>query len=258
MIRKSLAGLGFTISSFELMLPGPPMPVTALYVKPVAVAVPPGVVTLTLPVAPAPTIAVILVGEFTVNDCADTPPKLTAVAPVKFVPVIVIVAPDAPLVGVKDVIIGTGINVNPDRVAVPLGVVTLTFPDAPEPVTAVIVVALTTLNEAAATPPKLTAVAPVKFVPVIVTITPAPAEIGVKDVMTGPATNVNPAWVAVPPGVVTLTFPDAPEPNTAVIVVAFTTVNDVAAVPPKLTAVAPVKLLPVIVTVAPGPAEFGV
>ena len=39
---------------------------------------------------------------------------------------------------------------------------------------------------------------------------------------------------------------------------ALTTVNDVAAVPPKLTAVAPVKLVPVIVTVVPDAAVLGV
>ena len=56
-------------------------------------AAPPGVVTDTLPVVPAATTAVTLVGETTVNDVAAVPPKLTAVAPVRFVPVIVTVAP---------------------------------------------------------------------------------------------------------------------------------------------------------------------
>ncbi len=61
---------------------------------------------------------------------------------------------------------------------------------------------------------------------------------------------MNPASVAVPPGVVTLTLPEVPDaPGVAVIDVALTTVNEVAAVPPKLTAVAPVKLVPVMVTV---------
>ena len=50
------------------------------------------------------------------------------------------------------------------------GVVTLTKPVEPEPTTAVIVVELTTINELAATPPKETAVAPEKSVPVIVTV----------------------------------------------------------------------------------------
>ena len=78
-----------------------------------------------------------------------------------------------PDVGVKDVIVGDGvadINEKPTLLAMPFDVVTLTLPVAPAPTTAVILVALTTVNEVAAVPPKLTAVAPVKFVPVIVTV----------------------------------------------------------------------------------------
>ncbi len=52
----------------------------------------------------------------------------------------------------------------------PLDVVTLTLPVAPVPTTAVMLVALATVNEVAAVPPKLIADAPVKFVPVIVTV----------------------------------------------------------------------------------------
>ena len=78
-----------------------------------------------------------------------------------------------PDVGLNDVIVGAGvadIKVNPVLLPIPFGVVTLTLPVAPVPTTAVIVVALTTVNEAAAVPPNLTAVAPVKLVPVIVTV----------------------------------------------------------------------------------------
>ncbi len=67
----------------------------------------------------------------------------------------------------------------------PFAVVTLTLPVAPAPTTAVILVALTTVNEVAAVPPKLTAVAPVKFVPVIVTVCPVPDEIGLNDAIVG-------------------------------------------------------------------------
>ena len=126
-----------------------------------------------------------LVDELTVNDVAAMPPKLTAVAPVKLVPVIVIKAAVPPLVGVKDVIVGAGINVNPASVAVPPAVVTLTLPDAPVPTTAVILVAELTVNDVAAIPPKLTAVAPVRLVPVIVTVAPDAAEAGVNDEIVG-------------------------------------------------------------------------
>jgi hypothetical protein len=67
----------------------------------------------------------------------------------------------------------------------PFDVVTLTAPVVPAATTAVMLVALTTVNEVAAVPPKLTAVAPVKFVPVIVTVCPVPAEIGLNDVIVG-------------------------------------------------------------------------
>jgi hypothetical protein len=64
-----------------------------------------------------------------------------------------------------------------------LPVITLTLPDAPAPTTAVMVVELTTENDVAAVPPKLTAVTPIKFVPVMVTVTPCVAVFGVNDVM---------------------------------------------------------------------------
>jgi hypothetical protein len=59
-------------------------------------------VTTTSPFAPAPTNAVIEVAELTTKDAAGTPPKLTAVTPLKLFPVIVMVVPAFPIVGVKD------------------------------------------------------------------------------------------------------------------------------------------------------------
>ena len=65
------------------------------------------------------------------------------------------------------------------------------------------------------------------------------------------------ADTAVPPAVVTLIFPvTAPVGTTAVIFVAEFTVKMVAATPPMLTFVAPVKPLPVMTTCDPtGPLE---
>jgi len=73
------------------------------------VAVPTGVVTLIGPVvAPVGTVASIEVAEVTV-EFALTPLKVTAVAPVKFVPLIVtLVMTGGPFVGVKLVIVGGG------------------------------------------------------------------------------------------------------------------------------------------------------
>ena len=75
-------------------------------------------------------------------------------------------------------------KVSPD-VAVPPGVVTEIAPDVPLATTAVMLVELTKLKDVATVPPKLTDVTPVKLVPVMVTVAPVPADVGVKEVMVG-------------------------------------------------------------------------
>src|SRR5437899_6068109 len=89
------------------------------------VAVPAGVVTLIGPVvAPLGTVAEIVVEEVA-EKLALVPLKVTAEAPVKFVPLIVTVNPTGPLVGVKLVMVG-GLAVTVkllELVAVPPGVV---------------------------------------------------------------------------------------------------------------------------------------
>jgi hypothetical protein len=67
------------------------------------------------------------VSEATVQLRAFTPLNVTAVAPVKLVPLIVTVVPTTPLAGVKLVIAGPILKL-PALVAVPPGVVTLTGP----------------------------------------------------------------------------------------------------------------------------------
>ena len=127
-------------------------------------------------------------GEFTVKLATVVPPQPTAVAPLKLVPVITIDAPLAAEVGLKPMIVGLVINVNvPVEVAVPLGVVTLMVPVLPLPTTAVIIVAELTVKLAAVVPPKLTAVAPVRFVPFIVTTVPLAPDVGVNVPMIGAA-----------------------------------------------------------------------
>ena len=91
------------------------------------VAVPPGVVTVTEPdVANAGTPVVIVVLFFTLKlGPTLTPLNFTAVAPVKFVPVIVTSAPTGPLAGVNVVIVGAvacatpGINAPTNPTAAP-------------------------------------------------------------------------------------------------------------------------------------------
>ena len=77
------------------------------------VAVPPSVITLTIPVvAPTGTIAVMDVSETTLKILALVLLNLTAVAPVKCVPVMVTLIPIDPLVGVKLLMVGAGTNTN--------------------------------------------------------------------------------------------------------------------------------------------------
>src|ERR1035437_6824331 len=134
-----------------------------------------------------------------------------------------------------------------------------TVPVVPGGETAVIAVSELTV-ELAARPPKLTAVAPVKPLPAIVTLVPPAAGplTGVTFVTAGTgggATNVNLSAVLVelvPPGPVTVTSTvPVPGGETAVIDVSELTVKLAAAPVPKLTAVAPANALPVIITLVP-------
>lgn len=93
------------------------------------VAVPPGLITVTGPVfAPFGTVAVIVVGDIVVNIALE-PLNLTALASVKFVPVIVTIKPRVPLLGENSEIVGAGMTVKlVAPVAVPPGVVTVIGP----------------------------------------------------------------------------------------------------------------------------------
>ena len=59
----------------------------------------------------------------------------------------------------------------------------------------------TTMKDVTAVPPKLNAVASVKSLPVMVTVAPLAAETGVKELIIGALTKVNPARVSAPPTV---------------------------------------------------------
>jgi hypothetical protein len=149
---------------------------------------------------------------------------------------------------------------------VPLGVVTVTSTmPVPAGLVAVIVVASTTVK-AAVTAPNLTPVAPVKFVPRIVTEVPPPSgpAPGTIDVTVGAGRGPwkvqwSLALVAlVPPGVVTVmsTIP-LPAGLVARMSVSERMTNVVAAVVPNVTAVAAVRPLPVMYTTVPGGPVFG-
>ena len=77
----------------------------------VELAVPPGVVTVTTPIEPFPTMAMIWVSEFIIKLEAAVPPNLTTVAPIRLLPVITTDVPLPPEVGAKDVIVGIELEV---------------------------------------------------------------------------------------------------------------------------------------------------
>src|SRR5439155_1672557 len=120
------------------------------------------------------------VGEFTVN-VALTPLNCTTVAPLRSVPVMLTLVPTGPIVGEKLVIVGGLITVKGLLlVAVPAGVVTLISP----------------------------VVAPLRSVPMMLTLVPTGPLVGEKLVIVGGLITVNGlVLVAVPPGVVTLLGP---------------------------------------------------
>ena len=85
--------------------------VSIVYVNPGKESCQDGLDTFTCPLAPAPTTAVIVLSDVTLNEKAGIPPKVTEVAPVRFIPVIAIVVPVVPPDGEKELILyinGTG------------------------------------------------------------------------------------------------------------------------------------------------------
>jgi hypothetical protein len=164
-----------------------------LTVKSVAlVAVPPGVVTLILPVvAVEGTVAVIWVAEFTTN-VAVTLLKVTPVVvkfapltvPLKFVPVILTDVPVGPKAGVNELIVGAGAVTTVKLVALvfcPAAVYTWIGPVvAPAGTTAVAPVVLGFVGVTRLEVLKRTPVTVELNVPLIVTVVPTKPVAGVK------------------------------------------------------------------------------
>jgi hypothetical protein len=225
------------------------------------VAVPFGVVTETEPVvAPGGTVALIRVA-FCTEKVAETPLKRTAVAPVKFVPLILTEVPIGPLVGLNDVIVGAPVAVTVkfvELVAVPLGVVTRIGPVvAPVgTVTVILVPAPFTVKPGAFTLLNETAVAPVKLVPLIWTEVPTGPLVGLNDVIVGAPVVVTVKFVelvAVPSGLATAIGPVVAPAGTVVVIFCALSIVNVADVPLKVTLVTlgPLKFWPWIVTEDP-------
>jgi hypothetical protein len=116
--------------------------------------------------------------------------------------------PAGPLAGEKPEMLGGGSTVKlPDELAEPFVLVTVIGPViAPLGTFAVSCASLETENELAVTPPNWTPVVPVKFMPMTVTVVPAPPEPGEKLEIDGGKLEVTLKLAAVwpvPPEVVT-------------------------------------------------------
>jgi hypothetical protein len=215
----------------------------------------------TFPGSSAGAVAVIDVSELMMNEDAGVGPKVTAVTADKPIPVMVTTVP--PVCGPErgfTPVTAAAVKVNWSAVVatlVPSGVVTVTstVPTGSSGVVAVIDVSEVATNDADAVP-KSTSVAPLKPLPVMTTDVPPVAwpESGLTLFTVGGVKMNSSAVVAalVPSGVVTVTstVPTGSAGVVALIEVSESTTNG-ADVLPKLTAVAPVKPLPLMVIVVP-------
>jgi hypothetical protein len=254
-VGKILVMLGTNVNS-EFAALVPPAAVTSTFAGPTAET--DGVVA----------VSVVVEAFEAVND-ALTPPIFTEVTFVKFVPVTLTTVPPVtgPVLGLIFVTVGVRLAANVKALvlvlAPPLVVIVTSYvpavndegTDAATDVAdiqvldTVVVPTWTEVNSAALAP---------KLVPVSVIVLVTPAVPGVTDTLVsdgfGESYEKSVLAAFVPPAVVTSTLaevPAVPAGVFAVIVVEFTTTTDVAAVPPIVTAVAPVKSAPVIVTSVP-------
>jgi len=146
--------------------------------------------------APKGTVVVTVPELLTVN-VAAVPPNEMAVAPVKVVPVIVTPVPTGPVAGAKEVMAGVTVK----RVVVTIGplpgVVTVMGPVVAPAGTVVVIVPEGLTVKGEATPLNETAVAPVKVVPVIVTLVPTGPKIGANGLKLIPSRKAMMSSVAV-------------------------------------------------------------
>src|SRR5262245_51080873 len=233
---------------------------TGRRVKPTPLLATPPTVTVTLPVvAPAGTVATMLVADQLIV-VAIVPANRTTLAPCvapKFVPVIVTDAPIDPMVGDNDVIViaGTTVNVTP-LLAIP-DTVTVTLPVvAPSGTGATMLVAdhdvgvaVVPLNRTVLVP----CVAP-KFVPVIVTEAPTAPLVGFSDVIVAVGTTVNAEPLLATPPTVTVTLPVVAPAGTGTTMLVADQLVGVAVVPLNRTVLEPCvapKFVPVMMIEAP-------
>lgn len=226
--------------------------------------VPPGVAnsTFTTPDICGGVTTETVVGLITVTEFASTPPNITDEVLVRFVPVSVSDLPPATGPAKSDTLsmVGNSTKVYaPANVADPPAGVVNTTSTTPALLAGVVTVtdeALSTVTDLLAVPPNVTADAPVRFVPVIVTIALPATGPDDRDrrVIVGASTNVYaPTETTDPPGVVNTTSatPAGFAGVTTVTEVALKLVIEVPGVPPIVNSEISVKFVPLIVTSVP-------
>lgn len=150
------------------------------------------------------------------------PLKATVGEALKFVPVMITGALGAPLAGLNPVMVGVGSTVNVGPVTVTPFNVNVTGPVV-APAGTVVVNFLPLGFEivtTASVPLKRTILSErvlLKWSPFIVTVAPTAPLVGLRLVIIGVGNKVKPVLVAIPPGVVTDTFPEFPLATTAEI-----------------------------------------
>lgn len=182
----------------------PPVPVVPVTVKLAALLVFPATATVTF-TTPATILGTVACSEVAVAEVtvAVAVPKDTVLAfavVLKLIPVIVIEAPGAPDVGVRDVMLGVGVTtpvtVKLTTLLVLPATITVTF-TAPAAMLGTVTLSEVAVAEVtvAAVEPNVTVLAlavVLKFVPAIVTEAPAAADAGVTELMVGVGVTVPP------------------------------------------------------------------
>jgi hypothetical protein len=221
-------------------------------------AAPPTVTTTFPVVAPAGTVVTIDVEPQPVNAVAGVPLNVTVLVPwvaPKFVPVMVMVVPTAPLLGEIPAILGVTVKLAP-LLETPL-TVTTTRPLVAPSGTGTTIEMVLQLVGVAAVPLNVTVLVPwldPKLVPLIVTDEPIAAALADKVAMVGVCRTVNGPPLLLVPFTVTTTFPDVAPPGTGTEMLVSLQFVGVPAIPLNVTVLVPCvvpKLAPVIVTDVP-------
>src|SRR5258705_394241 len=197
----------------------------------------PPTVTDTFPVvAPLGTGTVMLVADHAAG-VAVTPLNVTVLVPCgdpKLVPVIVTVAPTAPLVTDSNVIVGVGTTVNVTPVLATPPTVTVTLPVVAPPGTGTVMLVADHAVGVAVTPLNVTVLVPCgdpKLVPVIVTVAPTAPLVGDSELIVAVGTTVNVTPLLATPPTVTVTLPYVAPLGTGTVILVADHAAAVAATP---------------------------